>query len=203
VKAFLITIAILVGLFLLSVWGISAYLGIDDLKTCQTKPSSDVQCSSADAIVAVSGGDTSGRAQEAIELYQNGWGKYLIFSGAAADKTGPSNAEVMKRQAIEAGVDESVILTEDTSVNTAENAAETKSIFDSMGITSAILVTSSYHERRAVIEFRRRASNVTVRAHPTPYDRQWSGWWWLTVQGWAVVIPELVRSIALTIGGAK
>ena len=202
-KVFLRIIIVVVSIVLLGVWGISVYLGLDDLKRCQAKPTAVNGCEAADAIVAVSGGDTSGRAKEAIELYHNGWGTYLIFSGAAADKSGPSNAEVMKRQAIEAGVDPSAIVIEETSVNTAENAAETKNIFDNMGIGSAILVTSSYHERRAIIEFRRRAAGVTFRAHPTPYDTQWNGWWWVTPRGWGVVIPELLRSLALTVGSMK
>jgi len=42
-------------------------------------------------------------------LYKHDWAKLLIFSGAAADKTGPSNAEAMKRQALAAGIPSSDI----------------------------------------------------------------------------------------------
>jgi hypothetical protein len=46
----------------------------------------------ADVIVAVSGGETEQRTKEAIELYRSGYAPKLLFSGAAQDKNGPSNA---------------------------------------------------------------------------------------------------------------
>lgn len=206
-KTLIISLTMLVVAFLLTAWGISAYLGVDDLRGCGQRPSAtadtSAKCRSAGAIVAISGGDTSGRAKEAIELFRFGWGKYLIFSGGAADKSGPSNAEVMKRQAIDAGVDPKMIIVEGQSTNTAENAAETKHILDSMGISTVILVTSRYHERRAMLEFRKEAPKVTFRARPTYYDKQWSGWWWLTPNGWVVAVPEVVRSLTLEAEGAK
>lgn len=206
-KAFVVSIVTIVTLFLLAVWAISAYLGVDDLRGCEQRPNVtadlSTECRSAGAIVAISGGDTSGRAKEAIELFRYGWGTYLIFSGGAADKSGPSNAEVMKRQAIEAGIDPKYIIVEEKSENTTENAIETKAIFDSKGIRSAILVTSRYHQRRAVLEFRKQIPNVTFLAHPTYYDKQWSGWWWLTPGGWMVAIPEVARSLALETRGAE
>lgn len=177
------------------------YLGPDDIKHCGTRPVDKPGCGPVDAIVAVSGGDTSARAEEAIRLYKDGWAPQIIFSGAAADKSGPSNALVMKHQAIDAGIDPNVILTEETSENTAQNAAETTSIFEQRSIKSAILVTSPYHERRALLEFRKRAGGVEFRARPASGDKQWSAFWWLTPQGWAVVMPELVRSLILSTGG--
>ena len=195
-------IVIVVVSFLLLAWAIGSYLAPDDLARCENlKPSTETGCRTADAIVAVSGGDTAARADEAIRLYKNGWAGILVFSGAAADKTGPSNAAVMKQQAINAGVDPKVILVEETSETTTENAAETISLFKEHSITSAILVTSAYHQRRALLEFDRRALDVEVRAHPVSTDKQWSGVWWLTPTGWSLAVPELVRSLILSTGG--
>lgn len=195
-------IIVAIVVFLLLAWAIGSYLAPDDLSKCEDLvPSAKAGCETADAIVAVSGGDTAARADEAIKLYQNGWAGMLVFSGAAADKTGPSNAAVMKQQAIDAGVDPNVILTEETSETTTENAAETISLFKKYKITSAILVTSAYHERRALLEFDRRALDVEVRAHPVATDKQWSSFWWLTPGGWSLAIPELVRSLIVSTGG--
>lgn len=189
-------------LFGLAIWAISAYLGPDDLKSCpEKKPTGQDNCRQADAIVAISGGDTTARATEAIELYNNGWAPIIIFSGAAADKSGPSNAIVMKQQAIDAGVDANDIIVEENSETTGQNAAETTSIFKQKNITSAILVTSAYHERRALLEFDRRALGVDVRAHPVAHDKQWNGFWWATPTGWALAVPEVVRSLVLSTGG--
>lgn len=189
-------------LLLLVVWGIGSYLGPDDLKSCKDlRPTGEGMCKTADAIVAISGGDTSARANEAIQLYKNGWSTLIIFSGAAADKSGPSNAQVMKQQAIDAGIPGNDIVVEENSETTVQNAAETISIFAKRNIKSAILVTSAYHERRALLEFDRRALGVDVRAHPVAHDKQWSKVWWLTPTGWALAIPELVRSLVLSTGG--
>ena len=53
--------------------GLTIYLSPDNLSSCGEKPSDAPSCHAADAIVAVSGGDTAARTAEAIRLYQNGW----------------------------------------------------------------------------------------------------------------------------------
>lgn len=184
-------------------WAIGSYLSPDDLKKCGTIPSDVKGCDKADAIVAVSGGDTTARTAEAIKLYKNGWADTLIFSGAAADKSGPSNAEVMREQAIEAGIEPGVIIIEGNSQTTTENAVQTTNIFEQNDIKSAIIVTSAYHERRATLEFQRRTSDISIRSHPVATDKQWSQWWWLTPSGWALAIPELVKSLILSTGGVE
>jgi uncharacterized SAM-binding protein YcdF (DUF218 family) len=194
-------VMIIIAVAALVIWAIGHYLGPDDLAACEDIPTGTGNCQSADAIVALSGGDTSARAAEAISLYQHGWAPLLIFSGAAADKSGPSNAEVMRRQAIAAGVPSTDIVIETQSENTSENAEATSNIFTSRGVTSAILVTSAYHQRRASLEFARRAPTVHVRNHPVASDNQWGWWWWLTPTGWYLAIPELVRSLYISAGG--
>lgn len=194
----------LVAVFFLAVWGIGAYLGPDAIKSCADgKPSAAKGCEKADAIVAISGGDTTARADEAIKLYKNGWADTLIFSGAAADKTGPSNAVVMKQLAVDAGIDPNSIIVEETSETTVQNASATTSLFKQNGIKSAILVTSAYHERRAMLEFDRRALGVDLRPHPVATDKQWPTLWWMTPTGWALALPEFVRSLVLSTGGVE
>ena len=190
-------------IFFLLVWVISSYLGVDDLKKCGNAPSATSGCEVADAIVAVSGGDTAARTEEAIALYKHGWGNLLIFSGAAADKSGPSNARAMQAQAIEAGIDPTHIIIDEESETTLENALETSNIFKSKSISSAIIVTSAYHERRALLEFERKAGNVKLRGHPVAADNQWGPLWWLTVTGWSLAIPEVVQSLILAAGGVN
>jgi len=173
--------------------GLPLYLGPDDLSGCKI-PETTGKCGVADAIIAISGGDTSARTAEAISLYKAGWAPKLIFSGAAADKTGPSNAEVMQKQALSDGVPQSSIIIEDLSTNTAENAQNTATVVQKMGLKRVILVTSAYHQRRASIEFGRRLGTDVVSVnHPVANDGQWSSWWWLTPYGWVLGIGELIR----------
>lgn len=187
------------------IFSIGTYLHVDDLAGCSTEPSVEiVACQRADAIVAISGGDTAARTKEAVDLYKNGWGKKLIFSGAAQDKTGPSNAEAMRRLALASGVHNGDIITEEYSATTKENAENTQNILEKNEITSVILVTSGYHQRRAGLEFDSRSSGVSVRNHPVSEDNQWSSsWWWLTPTGWYLAISEVVKIVVFYLGGSR
>ncbi len=179
-----------------SVLVVGPYLGPDDLKSCP-KPQPGT-CAAADAIVAISGGDTIARTGEAIRLYKDGWGKRLIFSGAAADKTGLSNALAMKKYALELGVPDEHISIEEFSHTTAENAVNTGIFIEKNNIKKIILVTSAYHQRRASLEFATRlGENVTIMNHPIDHDRQWSMYWWLTPTGWWLAYSEVVKIVLI------
>ncbi|HET6746984.1 MAG TPA: YdcF family protein [Candidatus Saccharimonadales bacterium] len=198
------TIIGIILVFVGIVIGLSIYLTPNDLAGCGSEPSTTKPCQAADAIVAVSGGDTLARTREAIALYKSGWAPKLIFSGAAQDKSGPSNAEVMRREARSAGVPDSDIITEELSATTKENAENTQTIFTRNEISSVILVTSAYHQRRAGLEFAARAKGaVNVRNHPVAQDNQWSSLWWLTPTGWYLAIGELIKIIAFYVGGSR
>lgn len=182
------------------------YLGPNDLSSCGDNPDDknlNSACHPADAIVAISGGDTLGRAGEATKLYKNGWAPYLIFSGAAQDKSGPSNAEAMRKSAIAGGVPATAILVEEASVNTEENAANTRALIKNYQLQRIILVTSAYHQRRASLEFGKKTENTPLEVvnHPVPYDKQWTKMWYLTPSGWWLVMGELVKVVGFYISG--
>ncbi len=184
--------------------GLGAYLGPDGLSHCDPYPSTRQDCEAVDAIVAISGGDTQARTAQAIELYKHDWAKLLVFSGAAADKSGPSNAEAMKRQAMDEGVPAGDILLDETSETTKQNAANTTDLFSRSGIHSVILVTSAYHQRRAGLEFGQRAgTTVKIINHPVKSDDQWNSWWWMTPTGWYLAVSELVKIAAFYVGGSR
>lgn len=173
--------------------GLSLYLQPDDLSKCGKTPGSDTNCQIVDAIVAVSGGDTESRTYQAVDLYKNGWSKTLIFSGAAQDKTGPSNAAAMKTIAVSAGVPDTAILIDEYSATTKQNADNTQEIFAKRNIKSVILVTSGYHQRRASLEFNKHTTNVKVLNNPTKVDKDWSFWWWTSPRGWWLATNELAK----------
>ncbi len=190
--------------FTLMVISIGAYLSPDDLVRCGAKPTDLAGCEKVDAIVAVSGGNTSVRAAEAIKLYEAGWAKYIIFSGAAFDEASPSNAAVMKEQAIAAGVPEADILTEDTSRTTHQNAEQTSKLLEEYRISRLIVVTSPYHQRRAGLEFKAIAGDkVAVLNHPAWGDPDWQWYWWATPRGWWLAIGELVKVGATHAGESR
>ncbi len=181
--------------------GLSLYLQPDDLGKCGKTPGSDGNCQVVDAIVAVSGGDTQARTNTAIDLYKNGWAKKLVFSGAAQDKTGPSNAAAMKTIALVAGIPESAIFLDEYSATTKQNADNSQEIFASHNIKSVILVTSGYHQRRASLEFNKHTAGVKVLNHPTVNDKDWSFWWWTNPRGWWLATNEAAKIIVFYVEG--
>lgn len=187
-------------LILATIIGLSLYLQPDDLRGCDDTVGTSGVCQKVDAIVAVSGGDTNARTDEAIRLYKNGWSNLLIFSGAAQDKTGPSNASAMRSRAIAAGVPESIIRLDEYSETTRQNAENSQTIFSNLGIKSIILVTSGYHQKRASLEFNKRAEGVKILNHPVSHDRDWSMWWWTNPRGWSLAVGELVKVIVFHFG---
>lgn len=200
------TVITTISVLVLATIGIGAYLQPDDFIGCSSTPdvANSNRCQAADAIVAVSGGDTTARANQAIRLYKNGWGKKLIFSGAAKDKSGPSNAAAMKTIAVNAGVSEDDIFTDEFSDTTAENASNSQKIFANNGISSVILVTSGYHQRRASLEFSKYASGVKIYNSPVASDSDWSAYlWWLSPRGWWLAIGEIVKIGVFYISGAS
>lgn len=173
--------------------GISVFLQADDMGVCGENPGLGQNCQKVDAIVAISGGDTTARTNEAIMMYKNGWANILIFSGAAEDKSGPSNALVMKRAALKSGVPESAIKIDEDSETTKQNAENSKTIFTENNIKSVILVTSGYHQRRASLEFDKRADGVKILNHPLKNDKDWSFMWWASPTAWFLAISEIIK----------
>lgn len=199
-------VAVILVLAAVLVLGVGAYLAPDDLADCPKVDAETigVNCSKAGAIVVISGGDTIARTDEAIKLYNEGWAPVIIFSGAAADKNGPSNAEVMRSHAISSGVPESATIIEDVSETTKQNASEVKSHLQANGISDVILVTSGYHMRRAGLEFDHEFNgDITLRRHPVASDNQWGPLWWLTPWGWMLALGELSRILVFYIGASR
>ena len=197
IKYFLIPIVFV----LIFVFGVSFYFQIDDLSSCNDTPVTSGNCQAVDVIVAISGGDTAARANTAVELYKNGWAKTLVFSGAAQDKSGPSNAAAMKTIAVAAGVPEASILLDEDSATTKQNAENTMRIFTKNKITSIILVTSGYHQRRASLEFNKHTEGITIINHPTPNDVDWSFWWWVSPRGWWLATNEFAKIFVFYVQG--
>lgn len=196
------TAMIIIITLIVATIGLSIFLQPNDFRLCPMgeKPITRDGCKAVDAIVAVSGGDTVARTNHAISLYKNDWAPLLIFSGAAQDKTGPSNALAMRKLAIDAGVPAGDILIEEDSANTQQNAENTNQLLAEYDIKSVILVTSGYHQRRASLEFNRKLNDgVTIQNSPTS-DKDWNWYWWATPRGWWLAGGEFIKIIALYTG---
>jgi uncharacterized SAM-binding protein YcdF (DUF218 family) len=152
--------------------------------------------SKSDAIVAISGGETVSRTDEAISLYQAGWAPVLIFSGAARDASGPSNAAHMKQVAMAAGVPAEAILIDEAATNTQQNAEGVASIARDHGYRSIILVTSPYHQRRASLTFRRALDHSVAIINHSTTDHAWRrSAWWANDYSYNLTLSELRKTL--------
>jgi len=151
-----------------------------------------------DAIIAISGGDTTSRAEQATQLYEDGWADEIVFSGAALDPLSPSNARVMREFARRTGISEQVIHIEEEAQNTVENAVKSEEIATQEQYDSIILVTEPYHQRRAYLEFRDKLGPDVVIINYPVEDNNWSTTWWFKPTGWFITVSETFK-VGITI----
>ncbi|MFC0906525.1 YdcF family protein [Clostridium sp. MT-14] len=91
----------------------------------------------------------TGRLDRGLELYNKGYGKYIIVSGGKGEGESISEAEAMRQYLLSKGMDNSKIIAEDKSSSTMENLINSKKIMDAMGFHSAVIVSNKYHLKRA------------------------------------------------------
>ncbi len=127
-------------------------------------------------------------------LYKQGKAPLLLVSGGRADwygEGGNPESEDMAAIAEAMGVPRSAILQEPDSLNTRENAVNTKQILSQKGINKILLVTSALHMPRSMAIFRK----LGFEAIAAPTD-------FLVVQsqnnkGWGILLDLLPNADAL------
>lgn len=184
-RKFLIGLAVLVGftasLAAVVFFGLGFYLSPQD------------KLEQADAIVVVSGGQTTTRAEYGIKLFKQGYAPKIIFSGGALDD-GPSNAVAMRQQALESGLSDDNILLDEDAQNTYENAVNSKRLMDTVGARSIILVTSPYHQRRVNQTFRKVLGPGYTVIGASAVDSRWSkSNWWQSGFSFNISMSELYK----------
>jgi uncharacterized SAM-binding protein YcdF (DUF218 family) len=148
----------------------------------------------ADVIVALSG-DTGARTETAVDLWRRGYAPTIIFAGASEDPNSVASGELMKREAMAQGVPDSAILVEPSSNTTQENARLVASLMRANGVSTAILVTSPYHQRRASNLFAQEfgPAKLTFTNYPAR-DPQWDpNTWWLHEPSRTLTVVELAK----------
>ncbi|HLE08586.1 MAG TPA: YdcF family protein [Thermodesulfobacteriota bacterium] len=117
---------------------------------------------SADAIVVLTGG--TGRVDLGLEFLRKGRGTFLVLSGVDRDAdmdsiflNGVSEGERLK------------IFLDKNSRSTYENAIEVRKLMKEKGFDSMLLITSTYHMKRACYIFKR-IMPPDVRIEPYPVE---------------------------------
>jgi uncharacterized SAM-binding protein YcdF (DUF218 family) len=113
---------------------------------------------------------TADRFIQVVKLYNAGKIKHILISGGNGKDTDASFREAawVKGELLAFRVPDSVIIIEDQSTNTKENARNSKRLLDSLHLTPPyLLITSAYHMPRAKLLFEK--SGVPVAAFPCNY----------------------------------
>ena len=126
-------------------------------------------------VAVVLGGDPNGRPFRALEVFKAGRARQILVSGNGDN-------DFIRDRLVLAGVPADAIVQEPRSRNTKENAEFSVDWLRQHSVTSAVVVTSWYHSRRAMACFRQYAkgdiqlssepanSGVELRARPSVYD---------------------------------
>lgn len=131
----------------------------------------------ADCIVVFAGGvGESGRpgqgyeerVEYAVRLYKQGIASHMIFSSGYVYVF--KEPLVMKALAVQLGVPEGDILLEDKAGSTYQNVKFTKEVLDKNNWKDILLISASYHMRRASLVFNKIANGINVTFAPLPYS---------------------------------
>jgi len=153
--------------------------------------------------------DSPDRLLKAIDLYKMGLIEKILITGGTGSIINPFAKEgiLLKKVAVQYGVDTSDIILESESRNTYENAKFTAQILkQDQSITSYLLITSAFHMRRSLLCFESQGMN------PTPFsvDAQYTSnihWFYAirpgthALQMWDIILKEMLGIIAYRIVG--
>lgn len=160
-----------------------------------------------DKIQFMSSGD---RVMQAIDLYEKGKIKKIVFVGGSGSMLHPEfkESEHIKKFLLEIGVPDSNIIIETESKNTHENAMNIKPILEKrIPKGKFLLITSGFHMRRSLGCFKVAGVEVT----PYSVDRMSGPWRWdfdflivphvEVIGSWNVLLHEIMGEIMYKLAG--
>ncbi|MDW4916934.1 YdcF family protein [Streptomyces californicus] len=115
-----------------------------------------------------------GVANVTVDLYQRGMFPLIVFTGATSrtthDRMPRGEAEHYREQALEMGVPASAILVEPRARNTGENINFSRALLEDrrIDVSSVLLVSKPYEERRAYATARKLWPAVDIISASTP-----------------------------------
>ncbi len=121
----------------------------------------------ADAIVALTGG--TDRIVDAVQLLADGQAKRLLITGVNRTTSPERLAQLMPKHQ---DLFTCCIDMDYEARNTVGNAIETRRWTSSRNFHSLIVVTSSYHMPRALLELERAMPDLLLIPHPVSFERQ-------------------------------
>jgi uncharacterized SAM-binding protein YcdF (DUF218 family) len=133
----------------------------------------------ADIIISLSGDAYGLREHTAATLYQQGMGSFVVVSGYAYGSN-LDTSTASEDYLLSLGIPASAVLAIPGGNNTRLEADHITALMRARGWHTAIIVTSSFHSRRALYTFERTARDLTFYSVPVPAQApEWQpdGWW--------------------------
>ncbi|MDH6373276.1 uncharacterized SAM-binding protein YcdF (DUF218 family) [Paenibacillus sp. PastF-3] len=150
----------------------------------------------SDAIIVLSGGQ--GRVEKAAELYKAGYAPYIILSNA---KEITSRSGDMLQTALNLGIPQDAIYTENAAESTYQNAEFTLPIMKEHDLQSAIVVSSDFHMRRVKLlydrVYKKSEIELTYVGSPSGYNAKR---WWSDRNSRETTFNEYAKMIGNTFG---
>ena len=153
----------------------------------------------ADAILVLGGGRKE-RVSQGVELYKNGYGAKVLFTGMP-ERVAPGEKlnwaiSAQKFAGIEGlPKDKSILILE--SKSTHDDAALSKEVCFQNNFKSLIVVTEPYHTRRSFYVFKKAFKGSGVKIMICPVQNSWyqPNDWWQTEDGFMYTSSEFVKLI--------
>lgn len=148
----------------------------------------------ADGIVALTGG--ASRISDAMELLADNRGKRLLISGVnPATKPG----ELIRLTPEYEKLFSCCIDLGHQALNTTGNATEISQWSRALGFHSLIVVTSSWHMPRALLELRREMPDTELIPYSVVTDRMREEPWWTNAQTARLLMLEYLKYLAAAV----
>jgi uncharacterized SAM-binding protein YcdF (DUF218 family) len=161
----------------------------------------------ADIIVVLSGG-TESRMTEALNLYNERYGKVIVLTetGEQVEGFDTLNSFDMRVQLLNNGVPGGNVIITDLTVNTTlDEAVAVRNLMQNRQYTSAIIVTDPYHTRRTAWIFNQVFTDESIKIMVKPERSSWfnSRTWFTSVRGWQFTLLEYSKLLSTKFGIAE
>jgi len=152
----------------------------------------------ADVIHVIAGEDY--RTDYAIQLYRQGYGKQIFFTGGWCIFHNLYHGQHGRDLALEQGVPPEAIAIDDTNVtSTYSEAVRLKEFIatSTVPVKSVIVVSDPFHMRRARLTYQWvLGDGVNVQMAPIPFDlTPYRRYWWTDEGSWQYVRNEYVKIV--------
>jgi len=146
---------------------------------------------SADAVLVLAGDPDYERTKSGARLVLAGEARLLIVTGG---EPGPGDsAASLREEAIRLGIPPGAIRMEEVSRSTHESLVAVRPILERENVRRLVVVTSPYHQRRALWAARRTLTGVEIVSRPADPSSWQPGGWWKSRSKRRIVLGEYLK----------